>query len=185
MSETTPATQTIVLGGGCFWCLDTVYRQVEGIEKVVAGYAGGHAASPDYWKVASKKSGHAEVVQVTFSPKVIALADILDIFWAMHDPTTKDQQLYDVGPEYRSIILYNGPDQKKVIDASLSAAQKLFPKPIVTEVKPLEEFYEAEAENQNFYESGRRPDYCQVIINPKLAKLREKFASRLKRKDTA
>jgi peptide-methionine (S)-S-oxide reductase len=176
--------QSIVLGAGCFWCLDTIYRQVGGVTKVVSGYAGGDAPDPDYWTVASKTSGHAEVVQVTFSPKTISLEDILEIFWIMHDPTSKDRQMYDVGPEYRSIILYADEEQKRVVDASKIKAQKLFDKPIVTEVAPLKKFYEAEAEHQNFYASGQRPDYCQVIINPKLAKLRQKFASRLKRKDT-
>jgi peptide-methionine (S)-S-oxide reductase len=184
MEKAPPLTESIVLGAGCFWCLDAVYRRVEGVSEVVAGYAGGHAENPDYWMVAAKTSGHAEVLKVTFDPKVIPLADILDIFWAMHDPTTKDRQGYDVGPEYRSIILYENDDQKEVIEKSLREAQKLWAKPIITEVKPLEKFYEAEPEHQNFYASGRRPDYCEVIINPKLAKLREKFAARLK-KDAA
>ncbi|HEX3082454.1 MAG TPA: peptide-methionine (S)-S-oxide reductase MsrA [Candidatus Saccharimonadia bacterium] len=185
MTSTKSSTETIVLGGGCFWCLETVYRQVEGVTSVISGYAGGHVANPDYWTVASKASGHAEVVQVTFEPKVISLGDILEIFWAMHDPTSLDQQGYDKGPEYRSIILYDGDDQKSGVEASVKAAQKLFDKPIVTEVKPLDKFYEAEAEHQNFYESGQRPDYCQVVINPKLAKLRQKFAARLKAKEAS
>jgi peptide-methionine (S)-S-oxide reductase len=180
MTPSTTQSQTVVLGAGCFWCLDAVYRRVQGVEKVVTGYAGGHWPNPTFRKVASKTSGHAEVVQVTFNPAEITLADILEIFWVMHDPTSKDRQMYDEGPEYRSIILYEGDDQKAVIEASLTEAQKLFDKPIVTEVKPLEIFYEAEPEHQNFYQSGQRPDYCQVIINPKLAKLRQKFAARLK-----
>jgi len=153
----------ILLGGGCFWCLDAVYRQVEGVENVVAGYA-----------------GVIEVVKVTFDPEIISLADILDIFWSMHDPTSRDRQMYDVGPAYRSIILYDGDEQKKVIEASRDAAQKLFDRPIVTEIKPLEKFSEAGPEHQDFYNSGQRPDYCEVVINPKLAKLREKFAARLR-----
>lgn len=153
----------ILLGGGCFWCLDAVYRQVEGVENVVAGYA-----------------GVIEVVQITFDPEIISLADILDIFWIMHDPTSRDRQMYDVGPAYRSIILYDGQAQKKVVEASRDTAQKLFDRPIVTEIKPLEKFREAGPEHQDFYNSGQRPDYCEVVINPKLAKLREKFAARLK-----
>lgn len=172
--------ETIVLGGGCFWCLDAVYRRVQGVTNVVSGYAGGHTPKPDYWRVASKTTGHAEVVQVTFDPKVISLRDLLDIFWTVHDPTVKDRQGYDVGPEYRSLILYRGEEQKRVAEASLKAAQELFDAPIVTEVKPLEAFYEAEAEHQDFYNSGQRPDYCEIVINPKLAKLRAKFAARLK-----
>ena len=128
--------ETIVLGGGCFWCLDAVYRRVQGVTNVVSGYAGGHTPKPDYWRVASKTTGHAEVVQVTFDPKVISLRDLLDIFWTVHDPTVKDRQGYDVGPEYRSLILYRGEEQKRVAEASLKAAQELFDAPIVTEVKP-------------------------------------------------
>ncbi len=180
MDTPNPKTDTIVLGGGCFWCLDAVYRRVEGVERVVSGYAGGHVANPSYREVASQTSGHAEVVQVTFNPAVIPLADILDIFWVMHDPTTKDRQGPDVGPEYRSIILYDGEEQKRIVTASVQAAQKLWPSPVTTEVEPLDKFYEAEPEHQDFYNSGRRPDYCQFIINPKLAKLRQKFSSRLK-----
>ena len=184
MSTRQPATETIVLGGGCFWCLDAIYRRVEGVEKVVSGYAGGHTTNPDYWQVASTTTGHAEVVHVMFNPSVIGLTDILDIFWAMHDPTTKDRQGHDIGPEYRSIILYTNAEQKRVIDASLQAAQKLWPNPIVTEIKPLENFYEAEEEHQDYFRKNPNQGYCQVIINPKLAKLRKKFASRIK-KDAA
>lgn len=180
MNESVSPTESIVLGAGCFWCLDSVYRRVEGVTSVVAGYAGGHVPNPDYYVVASKTSGHAEVVQVTFDPAVITLTDILEIFWVMHDPTSKDRQMYDVGPEYRSIILF-APAQEATVEASRDAAQKLYDKPIVTETKPLEAFYEAEPEHQNFYASGNRPDYCQVIIDPKLAKLREKFAHRLRK----
>jgi peptide-methionine (S)-S-oxide reductase len=172
--------ETIILGGGCFWCLDAVYRRVEGVTEVVAGYAGGFWPKPNYLAVATKMTGHAEVVKITFDPEVTSLADLLDIFWVIHDPTMKDRQMYDVGPEYRSIILYEGDEQKQVIGKSLSEAQKLFDKPIVTEIKPLEKFYEAEPEHQDFYNSGRRPDYCQVVIDPKLSKLRAKFASKLK-----
>jgi peptide-methionine (S)-S-oxide reductase len=153
----------IILGGGCFWCLDAVYRQIEGVEKVVTGYA-----------------GVVEVVKLTFNPTTISLTDILDIFWSMHDPTSKDRQQYDVGPAYRSAIFYEGEQQRKVVEASLASAQKLFDKPIVTEIKPLEKFREAAPEHQDFYNSGNRPDYCEIVINPKLAKLRAKFAARLK-----
>ena len=172
--------ETIVLGGGCFWCLDAVYRRVQGVTNVVSGYAGGTLRDPSYMDVATKATGHAEVVEVTFNPKLISLADLLDIFWVIHDPTMKDRQMYDVGPEYRSIILYQGDKQRRIVENSLVSAQKLFDKPIVTEVVPLEHFYEAEPEHQDFYNRGARPDYCQIIIDPKLAKLRSKFASKLK-----
>jgi peptide-methionine (S)-S-oxide reductase len=183
MNTPSLTTQSIVLGGGCFWCLDAVYRKIEGVTSVVAGYAGGHVPNPDYGKVASKTSGHAEVIEVVFEPKTISLKDILDIFWAMHDPTTKDRQGYDVGPEYRSIILYQGEVQKDAIEESIKTAQKLFDEPITTEVKALDKFYEAEPEHQNFYKSGMRPDYCQIIIDPKLAKLRQKFTTHLRKEE--
>jgi peptide-methionine (S)-S-oxide reductase len=181
MSTDSNKTESIVVGGGCFWCIDSAYRRVEGVTEVISGYAGGHTEDPDYYEVASQKSGHAEVVKVTFDPQIITLSDILEIFWILHDPTTKDRQGHDIGPEYRSIILYLNDEQRAVIDASLQEAQKVWDNPIVTEIKPLEKFYEAEAEHQDFYNSGRRPDYCQIVIDPKLAKLRQKFAQRLKK----
>lgn len=172
--------QSIVLGGGCFWCLEAAYQLVAGVTKVTSGYAGGHTAHPTYYQVASKKTGHAEVVRVEFEPEIIALEDVLDIFWIIHDPTTKDRQGYDVGPEYRSIILYANEQQKSAAEASLESAQAHWDNPIVTEVAPLDVFYEAEPEHQDYYKKNPGQGYCQVIINPKLAKLRQKFASRLK-----
>lgn len=173
-------SEQIVLGGGCFWCLEATYQLVKGVESVVSGYAGGTTDNPDYWSIHGGSSGHAEVVQVTFDPKIIGLKEVLDIFWTIHDPTTQNQQGNDVGPEYRSMILYADDQQKQIVEASRGAAQKLYDNPIVTEIKPLERFYEAEEEHQNFYKKHPEAAYCQVIINPKLAKLQKAFATKLK-----
>ncbi len=170
--------ESIVLGGGCFWCLDAAYKLVSGVGEVVQGYAGGSEENPRYEQVSRGLTGHAEVVKVTFDPSVITLEDILEIFWTIHDPTTVNRQGPDVGPQYRSIILYADDAQKVAAETAKDKAQTAWNDPIVTEIKPLDTFYPAEAYH-NDYETNR-PDYCQIIINPKLAKLRAKFAERLK-----
>lgn len=176
-----PSTsQSIVLGGGCFWCLEAAYQLVRGVISVTSGYAGGHVENPTYPQVASKTTGHAEVVQIEFDPGLVTLTDILEIFWVIHDPTTKDRQGYDVGPEYRSIILYANEAQKQLAEASKATAQTHWDNPIVTEVVRLTKFYEAEPEHQNYFKKNPTQGYCQVIINPKLAKLRQKLAHALK-----
>ena len=173
--------EQIVLGGGCFWCTEATYQLIEGVESVVPGYAGGKSTEPSYWNIHDPDSGHAEVIQITFDPEVISLQDILDIFWVIHDPTTPNQQGNDIGPAYRSIILFNSKAQKKIINQSITEAQKVWNNKIVTQVVPLEKFYEAEPEHHGFYKKHPELGYCQVIINPKLAKLREKFSSKLKK----
>jgi peptide-methionine (S)-S-oxide reductase len=170
--------EVIVLGGGCFWCMDATYKLVEGINKVEEGYSGGTVANPTDEQIYSENSGHAEVVRLTYDPKVITLEGILEIFFTIHDPTTKDRQGPDVGPQYRSIIFYSSDDQKKTIEASINKAQKVWDNKIVTEVVRFDTFYPA-ADYHKDYEVNR-PDYCNLIINPKLAKLRAKFATRLK-----
>lgn len=172
--------QEIVLGGGCFWCLEAAYQQIEGVEQVVPGYAGGAGPQPQYRTIHGSSDGWAETVRVTFDPAIIRLPDILDIFWTIHDPTTPNRQGNDVGPEYRSIILFNSVEQEKVVHGCVTEAQKLWDNPTVTEVKPLDTFYEAEPEHHNYYQSHPEAAYCQVVINPKLAKLRAKFKDRLK-----
>lgn len=172
--------EKIVLGGGCFWCLDASFQLIKGVEEVVSGFAGGDTPSPSYHDVARGMTGHAEVVQVSFDTTVIGLADVLDIFWAIHDPTTLNRQGNDVGSEYRSIILYTLERHKPVIDESIAKIAKLWPNPVVTEVVPLDNFYPAEPEHQNFFAKHPEFGYCQVIINPKLEKLKQKFASRIK-----
>lgn len=174
------AVENIVLGGGCFWCLEASYQLIDGVEKVVPGYAGGSMSVPSYETIHGRSDGWAEVVQVTFIPEAISLTDILDIFWVIHDPTTPNHQGNDKGQEYRSLILFSSSEQEKVITKSLEKAQKVWPNKIVTEVKPLNKFYEAESEHHNFFQKHPEAAYCQVIINPKLEKLKAKFKKYLK-----
>ena len=163
---------TITLGAGCFWCVEAVYQQLEGVYSVVSGYMGGHVPNPTYEQVCSKTTGHVEVVQVIFDPKKIPAEDILAWFWELHDPTSKDRQGADVGPQYRSAIFYHDEEQKKVAEASMKAAQAHFDKPIVTEIRKAETFYKAEEDHQNFYFlNGKRNGYCRAVIKPKLKKL--------------
>jgi len=181
MNSTTPDNQSIVLGGGCFWCLEAAYQMVEGVETVTSGYAGGHVEDPTFEQVSRRNTGHAEVVRVEFDDKVIPLAAVLEIFWGIHDPTTPDRQGHDVGPEYRSIILYSNDEQKRLAEASKAEIAKLWPHPVVTEIVPLEHFYEAEEYHQNYFRNNPEQGYCRAVINPKLAKLRQHFSSRLKK----
>src|SRR5260221_438199 len=136
-----PKLQTIVLGGGCFWCTEAIFQRVEGVTSVVSGYAGGHAANPTYEQVSAGSTGHAEVVQVTFDPKVISLHDILEIFFITHDPTTPGRQGNDVGPQYRSIVLFADEEQERAAEAVLKEIADHWPNPIITEIKPLDRFY--------------------------------------------
>jgi peptide-methionine (S)-S-oxide reductase len=171
------------LGGGCFWCLEAFYQLVNGIEKVVSGYSGGAMTTNpvDYDTVHATHTGHAEVVQLTFNPKIITYREILEIFFTMHDPTTLNRQGNDVGEEYRSIILYHTDDQRTIAEDMIkNFAPTLWNNPIVTDLKPFEKFYSAEDLHQNFSKNNQNVGYCQVIINPKLVKLREKFATKLK-----
>lgn len=169
------------LGGGCFWCLEAAYQLIEGVTSVVPGYAGGNLPNPNYETAHYSNSGEAEVVQIMFDEKVISFSEILDIFWAIHDPTTLNQQGNDVGPEYRSIILYADDNQKKIAEESMREAQKLWDKSIVTELVRLDVFYPAEPEHHNYFQKNPNQAYCQVIINPKLDKLRQKFSERIKK----
>lgn len=169
--------ESIVLGGGCFWCLDALYRRVKGVVKVTTGYAGGDRPNPTYWDLHTSSNMHAEVVQVVFNPAEISLGTILDIFWAMHDPTTRNKQMFDEGPEYRSIILYGSDAQKKAIDDSIErTAKKLWSKPLTTEIEQLDTFWPAEDFHQDYFNKNPEQGYCQIIINPKLAKFKQKFA---------
>ncbi|MCY4576095.1 MAG: peptide-methionine (S)-S-oxide reductase MsrA [Chloroflexi bacterium] len=174
--------QTATLGGGCFWCLEAVYELVNGVESVVSGYAGGHVVNPSYEQVCTGTTGHAEVTQVTYNPSVVSLSHILDIFFTIHDPTTLNRQGYDVGPQYRSIILYHDDEQKAEAEAAIKrvSEQGLYRDPLVTQVEPLDIFYQAESYHQEYFRSNPGASYCQVIIEPKVAKFREKYLADLR-----
>ena len=170
------------IGGGCFWCLEAVFREMTGVSSAQSGYAGGHLANPTYEEVCAKRTGHAEVVQVTFDPARLSFADLLRVFFTIHDPTTKDRQGADIGPQYRSIILTQRDEQEataKAIIAEITAAG-LWMRPIVTEIIPLTEFWPAEPEHDNYFARNPWSGYCQAVIAPKLAKFRKAFASTLK-----
>jgi peptide-methionine (S)-S-oxide reductase len=184
-SQTTPhrsasRIETAVLAGGCSWCLEAAYQEIAGVESVVSGYAGGHVPNPSYEQVSSGTTGHAETVRVTYDPDVISYSDILEIFWTIHNPTTPNRQGNDVGTQYRSVIFYESDQQKRLAEASKAEIAKLWPDPVVTEITSLKRFYKAEDYHQNYFRNHPEAAYCQVVINPKLHKLREKFASRLK-----
>lgn len=168
--------EVIVLGAGCFWCIDAVMRRVRGVESVVAGYAGGTTKNPDYEEVSQGIGDHAEVVKVTFDPSMITLETIVEIFLVSHDPTSLDKQGADEGTQYRSVIAFTHDSQRERIAMTLQRAQQWYQKPIVTEVFPLEEFYEAESEHQNYFAQHPAAGYCRVVIEPKLAQVREKYA---------
>jgi peptide-methionine (S)-S-oxide reductase len=171
------------LGGGCFWCLEAVYKELKGVERVVSGYAGGHVDNPTYEQVCGGRTGHAEVVRITYDPEVITFRDLLDVFFTIHDPTTKDRQGADIGPQYRSIILFHSPEQKVEAERAIAAVteQKIWRAPIVTEIVPLERFYPAEGYHQDYFEQNPRQRYCQIVIAPKVAKFRKEHLARLKR----
>lgn len=174
-------TEQATLGGGCFWCIEAMFKQLVGVNSVVSGYAGGTTSRPTYEQLHQAGASHAEVIQVTFDPSIITYRDLLEIFFTIHDPTTLNRQGNDVGPEYRSIILYHNKKQRDIAeDLRKTFASKLWSDPIVTEIKPLDAFWPAEDYHQDFYSKNPQAGYCQVIINPKLAKFRQKFASKLK-----
>lgn len=169
------------LGGGCYWCLEAFYQRVKGVETVVSGYSGGHVDNPTTDRVYMGNTGHAEVVQLTFDPSVISYRELLEIFFVMHDPTTLNRQGHDVGDEYRSIILYHDDDQKQIAEETAkNFAADLWPDPIVTQIAAFEKFWPADEYMQDFYNKNPNVGYCQVIIDPKIQKLRQKFAAKLK-----
>jgi peptide-methionine (S)-S-oxide reductase len=181
-ADTSPATETATLGGGCFWCLEAVYDQLKGVQDVVSGYAGGQVVNPTYRQVCSGTTGHAEVVQIRFDPQVITFDDLLDVFFTIHDPTTLNRQGADVGPQYRSAIFYHSPEQQAIAERKIKEldAQRLWPDPIVTEITPFDVFYPAEDYHQEYYENNLNQGYCQFIIAPKVAKFRKLYLNRLK-----
>lgn len=169
------AEEVALLGGGCFWCLEAVYRRVKGVKSAVSGYAGGAMPDPDYRSVCSGTTGHAEVVEITFDPEVITFSQLLEIFWAIHDPTTLNRQGADVGTQYRSVIFYRNEAQKAAAEVSVLKAQEAFADPIVTERSPAPRFYPAEAYHQHYYDLNMNQGYCQVVIAPKVGKFMRYF----------
>lgn len=172
--------EVATLGGGCFWCLEAIYQDVIGVEKAVSGYSGGHVPNPTYEEVCGKRTGHAEVVQITYDADLISFDEILEIFWRIHDPTTPNRQGNDVGPQYRSIVLYHNEAQKAAAERSMAAAATLWPNPIVTEIVPFEVFYPAEDYHQNYFKDNRLQPYCMLVIDPKVRKFRKSYAHKLK-----
>ena len=172
--------EVATVGGGCFWCTEAVFQEVKGIHSVVSGYTGGTAPGrPTYREICSGLTGHAEVVQVTFDPTIISYEDILIIFMTTHDPTTLNRQGADTGTQYRSVIYYHNHEQKKIAQVVLSEMKAVYEDPIVTELSPLGIFYDAEEYHQDYYKNNSEQGYCQVVINPKLAKLRKLHAEKL------
>ncbi len=178
-----PSHGLATLGGGCFWCLEAVYQELMGVEKVESGYAGGSVPNPTYRQVCTGTTGHAEVVQITFDPSVISFRELLQVFFTIHDPTTLNRQGADVGPQYRSVIFYHDEEQKRIaqeVMAEIEAAG-IWPDPIVTELAPYTAFYRAEEYHQNYFRNNPAQPYCQVVIAPKVAKFRKEFVAKLKR----
>ncbi|HLT50359.1 MAG TPA: peptide-methionine (S)-S-oxide reductase MsrA [Arenibacter sp.] len=169
------------LGGGCFWCTEAVFQEINGVVSVISGYTGGNApGKPTYREVCSGLTGHAEVVQVTFDPDIISYGDILTIFMTTHDPTTLNRQGADVGTQYRSVIYYHNDNQKEMALAVLNKMASYYEQPIVTEISPIATFYEAEEMHRDYYRNNMTQGYCSAVIAPKLAKLRKQYADKLK-----
>jgi peptide-methionine (S)-S-oxide reductase len=175
--------ETATLAGGCFWCLEAVYDDLEGVRHVESGYAGGTVPNPSYQQVCTGTTGHAEAVQITFDPSVLSYGDLLDVFFDIHDPTTLNRQGNDIGTQYRSAIFYHSPEQKSVAEAKireLNGARR-WPDPIVTEVVPFTAFYKAEPYHQEYFVHNPFQPYCQAVVGPKVAKFRKHYRERLKK----
>jgi peptide-methionine (S)-S-oxide reductase len=174
---------TYVLAGGCFWCLDAVYRRIQGVSDVVSGYTGGSVTSPSYEQVSSGTTGHAEAVQITFDESVIPSDTILDIFFLIHDPTTLNKQGNDVGTQYRSAMFYQGNDQKLAFEQALDRAKKHWGENIVTEIQPLDDFYPAEDYHQDYFNKNPGNGYCSIVIEPKIVKARAAYSNWFKEEE--
>jgi len=177
MSELEQAT----FGGGCFWCTEAVYLALKGVESVESGYSGGKTDNPTYGQVSSGRTGHAEVIQIKFDPSIISYKEILEIFFATHDPTTLNRQGADVGTQYRSIILYHDDEQRQIAQQTIINLKDEYKNPLVTQVEPYTTFYKAEDYHQNYYENNRGQPYCRMVIDPKMQKFYEKYRDKLKK----
>ncbi len=182
LEESVSKMETVTLGGGCFWCVEAVYRELKGVVSVEPGYSGGSVANPSYREVCTGETGHAEVVQVVFDPKLISLRDILDVFFSVHDPTTLNRQGPDAGSQYRSVIFYRDDAQKRAALEVMKeiSAERLYPNPVVTQLVPFTAFYKAEDYHRDYYALHGSEPYCRMVIAPKLSKFRQKFAAELK-----
>jgi peptide-methionine (S)-S-oxide reductase len=180
---TTAGREIATLAGGCFWCLEAVYDELKGVESVESGYMGGAKANPTYEQVCSGTTGHAEVVRITFDPKVVSYKDLLEVFFVIHDPTTLDRQGNDVGSQYRSAVFYHSEEQKRAAEETIRGltAEKVFDAPIVTQLEAAGPFYEAEDYHQEYFRRNPNQGYCQFVVAPKVAKFRRKFLERMKR----
>jgi len=176
-------TEVATLAGGCFWCLEAVFEQLRGVDRVVSGYSGGNEANPSYREVCTGTTGHAEAVQITFDPSVIGYRDLLDVFFTIHDPTTKDRQGADVGPQYRSAIFTHSPRQKEIAEEVMADLERMgvWDAPLVTEVTPFTSFYPAEDHHQEYFRNNAGQPYCRIVIEPKVAKFRKQFLQKLKK----
>lgn len=174
--------QTAVFGGGCFWCTEAVFRRLKGVESVTPGYAGGSKPDPTYKEVSSGHTGHAEVIEVRFDPHTVSFEQLLNVFFATHNPTTLNQQGDDIGEQYRSVIFYLNEEQRNTAEKFIASLEQeqVFDSPIVTQIQPLDKFYEAEDYHHEYYEKNKDKPYCQAVINPKIAKLRQKFSELLR-----
>lgn len=175
--------EVATLAGGCFWCLEAVFNELRGVERVQSGYAGGTVSQPTYEQVCSGRTGHAEAVQISFDPAVISYADLLDVFFVIHDPTMLNRQGADIGTQYRSMIFHHSPEQQATAQAAIARleAAQLWNSPIITQVVPLEAFYPAEDYHRDYYANNVSQAYCQIVIAPKVAKVRKQFVEKLKK----
>jgi peptide-methionine (S)-S-oxide reductase len=176
-------TDSATFGAGCFWCVEAVFQRLEGVLKVTSGYSGGHVVNPTYEEVCSKQSGHVEVTRIVYDPAKITFDELLEVFWQTHDPTTRDQQGNDVGPQYRSVVFYHTDEQKQKAEHYKKALDTsgAWDKPIVTDIEPLKNFYAAENYHQNYYNDNPEQMYCRYVIRPKLEKLEKVFKNKLKK----
>ncbi len=177
----TEQLERATFGGGCFWCVEAALKPLDGVERVTSGYAGGHAEDPSYNEVCRGSTGHAEVVQVAYDPEEISYPDLLEVFFTIHDPTTEDREGPDVGSQYRSIVLYHDDEQREIVEAFVVELEEsgAYDDSIVTEIEPLEEFYEAEEHHQDYFEKNPQDAYCRMHAAPKVEKVRERFTDQL------
>jgi peptide-methionine (S)-S-oxide reductase len=177
-----PNQEIAVLGGGCFWCLEAVFDRLQGVQSVESGYMGGHVDNPTYHQVCAGNTGHVEVVRVSFDPQQISYAEVLNVFFGIHDPTTPDRQGNDVGPQYRSVIFYNSEEQRRQAEQAIAAlnSSRAWPDPVVTTVEPAGKFFVAEDYHQEYYINNTYQPYCQFVVAPKVKKFQQKFSARLK-----